>query len=82
MILSSLSRQIIPVRKAFDSKSLEVIELGFNELSHSLALSLKEKGNSLSLIASRLTPFILKVSQISKNEARWALGSSEGNPTN
>ena len=56
------------VKNALERKSHEVIELGAKELSYSFALSLREKGNNLSLIASVETPFILKVSQISKNE--------------
>ena len=50
------------VRNALESKSHEVIELGAKELSHSFDLSLREKGNNLSLIASAETLFILKVS--------------------
>ena len=58
------------VRNALESKFHEVIELGAKELSHNFALSLREKGNNLSLIASAETPFILKVSQISRNDAK------------
>ena len=56
------------VRNALERKSHEVIELRAKELSYSFALSLKEKGINLSLIASVENPFILKVSQISKND--------------
>ena len=37
-----------------------------NELSHALALSVKENGNNLSLIASSEAPLTLNISQISK----------------
>ena len=70
------------VRKAFKSKSYEVIEFGANEFNHNFAFSLKENGNNLRRIASVLTPFILKGSQISKKVARCAFGSSLGNPPN
>ena len=58
------------VRNALESKPHEVIELGAKKLSHSFALFLREKGNNLSIIASAETLFILKVSQISKNDAK------------
>ena len=58
------------MRNALDSKSHEVIEFGAKELSHNFALSLRENGNNLNLMASADTPFILKVSQISKNDAK------------
>ena len=55
---------------SLESKSHEVIELGAKELSHTFTLSLREKENNLNLIASVETPFILKVSQISRNDAK------------
>ena len=58
------------VRNALESKSHEVIEFRAKELSHNFALSLRENGNNLSLMASVDTPFILKVSQMSRNDAR------------
>ena len=49
--------------------------------SQPFARSLSEKGNSLSLIASSITPLDLKVSQTSKKLAMWALGSSLDKPS-
>ena len=58
------------VRNVLESKSHEVIEFGAKELSHNFALSLRENGNNLSLMVSVEIPFILKVSQISRNDAK------------
>ena len=50
------------------------------EFNQSLALSLKEKGNNLNLIASSDTPLYLKVAQISKKLVMCKLRSSIGPP--
>ena len=55
-----------------------VIKPAGRELSHSFALSFKEKGNNLSRIASLLTPLCLKVSHILRKLAIRELGSSLG----
>ena len=45
-----------------------VIDPTVKEFNHSLALSFREKGKSLSVMASSGTPFTLNISQISKNK--------------
>ena len=57
-----------------------VMRLGGKEFNQTFALSLSEKGKSLSQIASSVTPLCLKVSQISKKFAIWTLGSSCDSP--
>ena len=59
-----------------------VIEFGGNELSQLFALSLKENGNNLNLMASSEIPLCLNVSQSSRNCTKCSFGSSEGKPEN
>ena len=70
------------VKKALKSISHEVMEFGAKELSHNFTLSLKENRNNLRWIASELTQFSLKVSQMSRKEARYVFGSFVGSPPN
>ena len=66
----------------FANKSQIMIELLGNEFNQFLALSFKEKLNSLSLMISSVTPSDLKISQISRKLATWALGFSLCSPSN
>ena len=66
-MIFGLSLAVLPggkylLRKAFERVFQVVMEFGSSLRSQSLALSFKEKGKSLSLMASALTPFSLIVS--------------------
>ena len=82
-VIFVLSFAVLPggkylLRKALESISQVVNELGSSLYNQSLALSLSEKGKSRSLIASLDAPLILKVSHFARNLRRCALGFLEG----
>ena len=64
------------------NSSYVVMRRGGKEFNQTFALSLSEKGKSLSRITSSVTPLCLKVSQISKKFAIWTLGSYCDSPPN
>ena len=70
------------LRKALESVSQAVNELGSSFYSQSLALSLSEKGKSRSLIASLDALLILMVLHFARNLRRCALGFSDWCPAN
>ena len=85
MVISFLSFAIFAggkyFAKNFCANSSNVVMMpGGKEFNQTFALSLGEKGKSLSRIASSVTPLCLKVSQISKKFAIWTLGSSCDSP--
>lgn len=59
-----------------------VILLAGREFNQILALSRRENGNNLNLMASSVTSLYLKVAQISMKLARWTSGSSVTDPLN
>ena len=86
-VISALSFTVLPggkylLRKALESVSQVVKELGSSFYSQSLALSLSEKGKSRSLIASLNASLILMVSHLARNLRRCTLGFSDGCPAN
>ena len=70
------------LRKALESISQVVKELGSAFCSQSLALSLSKKGKSRSLVVSLEAPLILMVSHVARDLRRCALGFSEWCPAN
>jgi hypothetical protein len=56
--------------RKFSTRSFQVMmDLAGNDFTQDFAISLREKRKSLKLISSLETPFILKVSQVSKKLA-------------
>ena len=87
MVISFLSFVVFVGGKYFAknfcaNSSHVVMMLGGKEFNQTFALSLSEKGKSISRIASSITPLCLKVSPISKKFAIWTLGSSYDSPPN
>jgi len=70
------------LRKAFESASQVVNELGSSFCSQPLTLSFSEKGKILSCIASVDTPLNLMMPLFARNLRKCILGLFEGYPPN
>lgn len=70
------------MRNLFANSSHVVIYPSSRDVNHDFALSLSVNGNRRSLMASSVTPSILKVSHTSKKLVMCSFRSSCGSPLN